>query len=537
MSSANAWLICSFQSSLSYNLILNSTNLQTLSSNSASKGSDVEGLLYVPTLLDTDPCFNRSKQFVPENVVTRAKLPDVDYSLIAHAPWISANCTKSYLASASQDGARAFFFFDPDHSLNQPRAPNDPFWGLNDGGQWKSQNKYPVYALSGFYGQEILHELALYSGNMTDVPHGDALTETYDPRDYVRLYTDVDTGHAPTSPSVWVFLLIVLALLLSVVFATSFLMHFFQRRRRQELRRLIADGEVDLEALGIKRVKVPQEVIDDMPMFIYVANGAEKVISKELQSPHTTSIPRISSDHYTSSSNGTWKGSTTNTPKDLSDHVQTTTVPSSQPLPHHKLVFAQETCPICLDDFNSHETVVRQLPCVHVYHPECIDPFLKNNSSLCPICKGKVLPKGYCPADITNAMVRRERLVRRMRERVVPPVDYARADPASSRPLSVGRRMASFHRQPSRAGRDGRRISSAPVASSIEMRQTEAVVSEPPGHLYAATASARSAIGSRTERARRRVSVLLGHQIMAENDDLEREARMPRCKFSYASYS
>ncbi len=45
-----------------------------------------------------------------------------------------------------------------------------------------------------------------------------------------------------------------------------------------------------------------------------------------------------------------------------------------------------ETCAICVDDFTE-EDVVRLLPCSHVFHPQCIDEWLINHSSLCPLCK------------------------------------------------------------------------------------------------------------------------------------------------------
>lgn len=47
------------------------------------------------------------------------------------------------------------------------------------------------------------------------------------------------------------------------------MMHWVQRRRREALRRRISNGEVDLEALGIKRLTVPQDIIDKMPMYTY----------------------------------------------------------------------------------------------------------------------------------------------------------------------------------------------------------------------------------------------------------------------------
>ena len=78
--------------------------------------------------------------------------------------------------------------------------------------------------------------------------------------------------------------------------------------------------------------------------------------------------------------------------------------------------FLQPTCAICLDDFCAEESVVRELPCRHIFHAACVDAFLRENSSLCPLCKTSVLPKGYCPPVITNAMVRRERMLRRMRD-------------------------------------------------------------------------------------------------------------------------
>lgn len=51
-----------------------------------------------------------------------------------------------------------------------------------------------------------------------------------------------------------------------------------------------------------------------------------------------------------------------------------------------------DTCAICVDDFTQ-EDVVRVLPCTHVFHPQCIDEWLNNHSSLCPLCKME-LPRG-----------------------------------------------------------------------------------------------------------------------------------------------
>jgi hypothetical protein len=77
----------------------------------------------------------------------------------------------------------------------------------------------------------------------------------------------------------------------------------------------------------------------------------------------------------------------------------------------------QPNCHICLVTFEHRLSIIRELPCGHIYHPECIDEFLTENSSLCPMCKQCMLPRGYSP-KITNGMVRRERALRRLRARV-----------------------------------------------------------------------------------------------------------------------
>jgi hypothetical protein len=74
----------------------------------------------------------------------------------------------------------------------------------------------------------------------------------------------------------------------------------------------------------------------------------------------------------------------------------------------------QPTCHICLANFEHRVSIIRELPCGHILHPECIDEFLTENSSLCPVCKQCMLAPGYCP-KITNGMARRERALRKLR--------------------------------------------------------------------------------------------------------------------------
>ncbi|KAG9655140.1 hypothetical protein KCU64_g6742, partial [Aureobasidium melanogenum] len=55
-------------------------------------------------------------------------------------------------------------------------------------------------------------------------------------------------------------------------------------------------------------------------------------------------------------------------------------------------------CSICTDDFETGQDI-RVLPCDHKFHPACIDPWLLNVSSTCPLCRIDLRPEGSTDAD------------------------------------------------------------------------------------------------------------------------------------------
>lgn len=58
-----------------------------------------------------------------------------------------------------------------------------------------------------------------------------------------------------------------------------------------------------------------------------------------------------------------------------------------------------EDCAVCLGDVEKGETV-RQLPaCQHVFHRDCIDPWLRAHAT-CPVCRSSVLPPPDRPVEI-----------------------------------------------------------------------------------------------------------------------------------------
>lgn len=52
------------------------------------------------------------------------------------------------------------------------------------------------------------------------------------------------------------------------------------------------------------------------------------------------------------------------------------------------MVDSQTECYVCYDQFHFNETGVRKLPCNHLYHDNCIFPWIERDAS-CPYCRAK----------------------------------------------------------------------------------------------------------------------------------------------------
>lgn len=177
--------------------------IRTLSSNGALAAAD--GFLFVPDI-DKRDC--EVQAGVPSNVTRLSDIPlPANVGAVAVAPWTSAECATKYLAAArAVAGLRALIFYLPDPNLDSqhpfptngpltiPPVASDPVWGLGDGGRWKGDNGYPVYALPSPAGVDLMQQLSSYSGNITQLPHGPELLKTYGSDGNVKLYIQIDTG-------------------------------------------------------------------------------------------------------------------------------------------------------------------------------------------------------------------------------------------------------------------------------------------------------------------------------------------------------
>ncbi|KAF5001568.1 hypothetical protein FGRMN_874 [Fusarium graminum] len=380
-----------------------STNITTLTATNADATNGViNGLLYVPDLGNNLECDKQQYKFIPQNVTRRENLPPTNYNLIALAPWFSIDCTLAYLASARLDPIRAFIFYKPNNSSNQPQDTDSPVWNLEDGGAWMTANKYPIYAISGREGQNMMNQLSYYSGGVDNIPYGDNISTLYgpNPKDYVRIWTELSVEDESDIPPLWAFFLIVIGALLAIFAFVSITMHLVQRQRRITLRKRVETGEVDLEAMGIKRLTVPTTHVSGFPLFTYNADP------ESIAPPPTPSSGRRLRSSRGFDQHSVRSGVSVRSKRSSIGASGDNTATNFQP-----------SCHICLTNFEHRVTIIRELPCGHIFHPECVDEFLSKNSSLCPMCKHSMLPRGYSPR-ITNGMVRRERALRKLRHRV-----------------------------------------------------------------------------------------------------------------------
>ncbi|KAK4158709.1 hypothetical protein QBC43DRAFT_328499 [Cladorrhinum sp. PSN259] len=380
----------------------------------------IQGLLYVPSLPAGDSCVSESSVHVPSSAVRQTNLPPTNYHLIALAPWISPQCARAYMAVARTAPVRGFIFYVPGNSSEAPPPADDPQWVVEEAAQWRAQTGYPVFAVSALAGQVMMQHLSLYSGNLTEVPFGQNISDRFkaDPTDYVRIWTELTIRTPPSGFATWVYVLIVLGVLLVVIATAAFLMHFAHGRRRASLRRRVLSGEVNLEALGIKRLTVPMDHIQTFPLFTYhyepdvispptSPQSPSRTRNKRRQSREQQSQPRTSDQNNNTSNmpRGASRSATLSVSEEKTSSSDVTST-SYQPF-----------CEICLEPYQNRATIIRELPCGHIFHPECVDEFLNEISSLCPLCKASMLPPGYCP-KITNSMVRKEFAIRQIRGRI-----------------------------------------------------------------------------------------------------------------------
>ncbi|KAG2181928.1 hypothetical protein INT43_006853, partial [Umbelopsis isabellina] len=284
----------------------------------------------------------------------------------------------------------------------------------------------PTYLVQGQDGMNMYNTLKTYEHSNASI--GNNVTKSRALR--VTMY--------PASgafPSAWEFTLIIVVALLAVSFILSVFLHWhlWRVRRRQ---RIMLENNI---ALPTVTSTIPQNktVIDpsqldifpariigdedesDLPVPENIPTEEEKQLSRRpsLQSIRSTKSTRSShalqnAEALATCSQGDLpmvaqvlikqaeNAESDTTEAEVSDKADTaageandaekqvTAAPGQEVLSATNIAQSQSdaTCVICLDDFDVGEKV-RQLPCRHEFHCECIDPWLTIKSASCPLCK------------------------------------------------------------------------------------------------------------------------------------------------------
>ncbi|KAL4869139.1 hypothetical protein BDV12DRAFT_86911 [Aspergillus spectabilis] len=429
----------SVNGSASFHFVLDG-NIQTLSAQNAPKDGPIKGLLFVPSLDSHDACDNTTAPYIPANVTRYQDVSRFGYQTIGLAPWTTPDCSQSFLDASKRVGTNALVFFQPLSDDTKPPPPDDPTWLFDGRSSWESETQYPVYAIPGPAGNTLIEQLSWYSDD-GPLPQDRRNISTVSSQRDVRLFTIIDleeSGRKP--PSIWGFLLVILGTLLVLCIVLLLLYQLIKRRRREELQRRLEASESGHDQYDLQHLKVPQEFLAKFPVYIYPnlddLDGAcsqrnsgendrldrsETVIRIEAEQGRVEKESETETETQITKYSGAIRVQeappleNTKTARSVIDNISlrpclhdplppAVNTGLRQPKHANRLSRSQTTCAICLDDFVPAFSTVRELPCGHIYHPECIDVSLTQTSSLCPLCKKSVLSPEFYTITMPDAV-------------------------------------------------------------------------------------------------------------------------------------
>lgn len=180
---------------------------------------------------------------------------------------------------------------------------------------------------------------------------------------------------------------LILALILIIIFAA-----WFTQRMRPSTAPVVYRSRVQRrEIQDIERKGIDSLVLETIPIVKY-SMGIQSMDQRRASRNGGSYLLPLSSPPSTrkkvleKTGLATVKEDTTSKNLELSDSCHKsppeTHIPSnrSQISPHDE---ASE-CPICTEEFRERENV-RVLPCTHIYHRRCIDPWLLQFAGTCPL--------------------------------------------------------------------------------------------------------------------------------------------------------
>lgn len=167
--------------------------------------------------------------------------------------------------------------------------------------------------------------------------------------------------------------------------------HAQRRRRRRYLKkRRLTEEEVD----HLFPLRTYKDWLDGGAERDLEIRGITAQLKEEDDEALQGDMPQENSENATSTPEDPSKEATTITTSMVPGQTSATTSDESQQprsevdlgSPFMEMHFDSGTCAICIDAFED-EDIVRGLICGHVFHQDCLDPWLIKRKACCPMCK------------------------------------------------------------------------------------------------------------------------------------------------------
>lgn len=145
-----------------------------------------------------------------------------------------------------------------------------------------------------------------------------------------------------------------------------------------------------------RRERAPEDIVSALPTAIWRKSGlewqnVEKAKKADATAAAASAAPTPARDDDLQAAAATAGGPGVTAPSSAANESAATSAPqpaSSSQL--ERVYYSAEECPICLCNFEDGERV-RLLPCKHLFHAQCIDPWLIQVKRYCPSCRSDIV--------------------------------------------------------------------------------------------------------------------------------------------------